>query len=240
MSKILTVTASLAATILLMPNDAQASHHSPLSRAACAYRDAVVHFGHEVIADHRLTHFERRLAPQLVGAAGRFYTVAHHSNQVNQLRSAWFDVESMHRQVELVLFSHPGCPVYNALRPCWQDVLCAYTDLTLQLNQLGCHDHSHGHVGHSPVAVVGTRWGRSLPLPPLRQNKQQSYRYQDTPIISYRYGTFPHSVVPPRSVSALSPSEQQISDSEQHIERATARRQLDHGRIGAILSRRLD
>ena len=239
MSKILPF-AVLATSFLLMPANTQASHYSPLSRAANNYREAALHFGHEVIANPRLTQFERRLAPQLVEAAGRFYVVARHPDQSQHLRSAWIDIESMHRQVELVLFNHPGCPVYNALWPCWQDVLFAYNELSLQLSQLGCHDYSHGHVGHDPRAVVGYPIGRMLPMPPLPQVKQQSYRYRDTPIISYRYGTLPHSVAPPRSESRYSPSEHQISDSEQHIERATSRRQLDHGRIGAILSRRVD
>ena len=237
MRTILTVSAMLAANLLLQPAQVQASHQAPLSRAACAYRDAIVHFAHEVVADHRLTQFERRLAPRLVNAAGRFYVAAQHPHHEHQLRSAWLDIESMHREVELVLFGHPGCPVYNALRPCWHEVLIAYNELTLLLTRHGCVLHDRAPVTHHPhrryhhFSGVAVQWPVSQPI------KQQSYRYRQTsPIISYRYG----NVAGGTEQTLRSPSERQTSEAGQQAERAVTRRQFDRGAVGAVLSRRLD
>ena len=189
----------LSAVMVMMPAPVQASHASPLARAACAYRDAVVHFGHEVIADHRLTRFERRVAPPLVDAATRFHVLAQRPHHAHLLSNAWFEIERMHRQVELVLFNHPGCPVYVTLRPCWQEVLCAYRDLALELTRLGCqiHRHDHGHHFPAPNYYPGSHRGSLLPSLPLAA--QQSYRYREAAVPSYRYGTYSHGLVPPES-----------------------------------------
>ena len=115
--------ASFVITSLSTGSAVQASHTSPLSRAACAYREAVEHFAHELITERRLTHYERRFAPRLIQTAGRFHALAKHANSTQALVGVWRDLEQLHRDIELTLFQHPGCPVYISLQPCWREVV---------------------------------------------------------------------------------------------------------------------
>ena len=237
---------------------AQASHDTPLARAACAYRDSVRHFGRELNSQPRLSHRERRLGHELVDAANRLYVVARHPHQHHRLGAAWYDVDVMHRQVEVVLFNHPGCPLYVALRPCWNEVLCASNDLVRHLRLSGClghgHGHGHGHRrgdhhGHAPRHPrIGSPWvgypgfprypsAGVIARPSLPRATQPSYRYRDALVPSYRYGNYAHAVVPPASKVLRSPSERQISESEAKIQRARTRVEVDLGTIGAMLSR---
>ncbi len=234
----------------LSPAPAQASHATPLARAACAYRDAVVHFGHELIAQPRLSHRERRLGHELVDAANRLYVVARHPHQHHRLGAAWYDVEVIHRQIEVVLFNHPGCPLYVALRPCWEEVRCASDDLYQHLRSSGCFGHRHGHRTGRPEhhPRFGSPWlgyptypafpgGGVIARPSLPTATPPNYRYRDAVVPSYRYGNYGHAVVPPASKVLRSPSEQQIVEAEAKVQRARTRVEVDLGTIGAMLSR---
>jgi hypothetical protein len=146
----------------------------------------------------------------------------------------------MHQQVERVLFSHPGCPVYVALSPCWQDVVYAYNDLALQLATLGrpVHEH-HGHSNHDREPAYDNPSGH-FPAATPPAVTQPSYRYREAIVPSYRYGNFSHNVVPPFSKTNPSPSEFQSAGMENQIERQVTRREVEHGRVGAVIPRRLD
>lgn len=238
----------------LSPAPVQASHNTPLARAACAYRDAVRHFGHELSSQPRLSHRERRLGHELVDAANRLYVVARHPHQHGRLSDAWYEVDIIHRQIEVVLFNHPGCPLYVALRPCWNEVRCAADDLYDHLRLIGClgHRHGHGHgdrhgrpphhpsIGNPWLGFPGYPIYRSagvIARPSLPTATQPNYRYRDAIVPSYRYGNYGHAVVPPASKVLRSPSEQQIAEAEGRIRRVPTRVEVDLGTIGAMLSR---
>lgn len=238
MRTILSFVTAIAALTVVSSRQADASHETPLARAACAYRDAVIHFGHELMAEHRLSHRERRLAPQLVDTAGRLYVASRHSHLSHHLRSTWYEIEALHAQVEAVVFGHPGCPVYVSLRPCWDEVLCAYNDLAIQLARMGCHTHRHSHLSHYAIPRHGLPAyppTGAIVLPGTPALNVPNYRYRSAIVPSYRYGNYGHRVVPPASQILSSPSEQQMSEAERP--RVRSRSPLPTGGIGAILSR---
>lgn len=240
MPKILIPAFAMTAILVCLPHQAEASHRSELAEAASCYRRAAFHFGHEVVAQPHLTAFEKRLAPELVRLSGHLEGLARHPHQLYRLQEAAWELARLHDRVEAVLFGHPGCPVYVALRPCWEEVLCAYRDLRRELLSIGCHQgHPHGHASHLP-AVIPTH--PALGYPGYGNQQPQaglpSYRYRSEPVRSYRYGNASRSGSD-HSSSYRSPSEQQLREVEKRVERERGRQTVDLGQIGAILSRRL-
>lgn len=150
MSKI--IFAILLSSLSLTTTKILASHATELRDASSAYRDAASHFGREVIGHRHLGAYEKRVGYDLLRLSSRMQLYCRTPSLGSRLRDCWWDLEDLHRRIEVVIFAQPDCPVAMDLTPCYRELMCAFYDLETALSNVGCY-HRHGeiHLHHSRV-----------------------------------------------------------------------------------------
>lgn len=102
-------------------------------------------FGKAVINERRLDVYQRRVGYDLLRLSARMQVCCRNPSLLSRLRDCWWDLEDLHRRIELVIFNQPRCAVAASLMPCYQNLLCAYFDLESALSLVDCY-HRHGEV----------------------------------------------------------------------------------------------
>lgn len=150
MSKI--IFAILLSTAFLNASKAVASHQTEIREASSSYRDAALLFGRAVINDRNLDVYQKRVGHDLLRLSARMQVYCRTPSLVNRLQDCWWDLEDLHRRIELTLFNRSFCHLTVSLRPCYESLLCAYYDLETSLAHIGCY-HRHGeiHLYRSPA-----------------------------------------------------------------------------------------
>ena len=143
MKKLTTLLLMMAATII--PSVATADH-SPLYKAADAYRDAVVQFERQVIRSGAYDRYEVRLVDALEDSTSVLRS-ASRDPLSRRFESAFDEVGSLQDRVASSLFAR-GCPrSASYLTRYWQSVNYAYLDL---IKELRCELNLHGPVAAAP------------------------------------------------------------------------------------------
>ena len=141
---------------------AAANAASPLTVAACEYRDAARHFERAVREVRFVDHYDERLVGRLENAACDLHS-ATQSNRLDRIMYAWGEVQSLHTRVDAAIFHRPCYPQHPVLLKCWERVTCAATDLAKEIECVLADPVVHGH---RPPASCGNNFHASFRLGP--------------------------------------------------------------------------
>lgn len=149
-SLIARLTATCFTATMFVATPVQASHESPLYRAALEYREAVRHFERSVIRSRYLHRQHERAADDLEDATSQLRTAARHTERTQRLFETWEKIVYLHHRAEAVVFADPTCPSATELVDCWSAAQFAFDQVAHEI--AGCGWHSPHH--HAPIYFV--------------------------------------------------------------------------------------
>jgi hypothetical protein len=123
---------------------AAADAASPLTVAACEYRDAARHFERSVRQVRFIDHYDERLVGRLENAACDLHS-ATHSHRLDRILYAWGEVQSLHARVDAAIFHRPCYPQHPVLLKCWERVTCAAANLAKEIECVTADPIGHGY-----------------------------------------------------------------------------------------------
>ena len=162
-SLIAKLTAICITATVFAATPAQASHESPLYRAASEYREAVRHFERSVIRSRYLHRQHERVVDDLEDATSRLRSAARHPERTSRLFQSWDKIIYLHRRAEAVVFADPTCPSGRELAECWYAVQITFDHVAHEL--AGCGWRSPHQ--HQPIYVETPIYVPPQNVPPL-------------------------------------------------------------------------
>lgn len=128
----------------VVPQQASASHESPVYCAAEWYREAVRDFERHVLRIRYIERCDERLVDDLEDSTSRLRSAARHPDRLDRLFERFAETDVLHCRVETVFFTEPIYPPNRELEICWRRVAHAYGALVEEMRCLGSQHH-HGH-----------------------------------------------------------------------------------------------
>ena len=137
----------MALTAGLTARPANASHNSPVSRAAECYRTAVKKFELLVIRTRYINKYDKRLVDDLEDSTSRLRSAARNERRWDRTHARFAETAALHVRVESVFFTRTLYPPNPQLEACWTIVSAAFADLEFHMHELP------GHIGHQHAGL---------------------------------------------------------------------------------------